>query len=425
MEIKKHVLSNGLRLVVSPMAGTSAATVIIYVRAGSRCETPQENGLAHFQEHMFFKGAQKYPNTKAVAEAIDYIGARHNAFTGEETVAYYVQCANSRVEVAFDVLSDMLLHSKFDPEEIKRESGVIVAERNMGMDDPAQYVSEEWGKLIFGDQPIGRPIVGSEENIKSFCRDDFVSYRSRLYLPGNMVIAVAGNVAEDQVLRLTEKYFPMQEKPVGDSVWPAFRADLARPKAVSIVEKDSNQLHLIMGVLAPPDRSRQANAVRLLSTILGGGMSSRLFLSVRERQGLAYYVYNQYERKTDVGCFAAGASVNLEATEQAIRTIVSEYRQVYENGVTTTELQKAKNMVEGNMALALESSNSVASYCAQQEVLYGNIVMPEELLNNLRAVTLAEVQEAARSILAPENLAIAIVGPYNDAAKLESLLSYK
>ena len=240
-----------------------------------------------------------------------------------------------------------------------------------------------------------------------------------------MVIAVAGNVAEDRVLQLTEKYFPLEKKPAVENVWPPFRVDLARQKAVSVVKKDSNQAHLILGVLAPQENSPPENAIELLSAVLGDGGSSRLFLSVRERQGLAYYVYNMYEPKTDAGYFAAGAGVNPADVEQAVRTIVSEYRQVYENGVTAQELEKVKNMIEGSSALSLEGSSTVASYCGQQEVLHGNILLPEEDMENLRAVTLAEVHEAARSILAPENLALVIVGPQQDAAKLEPLLSYK
>lgn len=425
MQAKKHVLSSGLRLVVSPMAGTSAATVMIFVRAGSRCETPRENGLAHFQEHMFFKGAKKYPNTKAVAEAADNIGADQNAYTDSEEVAYYIQCSGAKVEVAFDVLSDMMLHAKFDPEEIERESSVIVAELKDGVDDPQRHVSNEWGRLIFGEQPIGRFIVGSEKNIRAFRRDDFVSYKNRLYLPDNIVIAVAGNVEEDHILQLTEKYFPLEKKPAVENVWPAFRVDLARQKAVSVITKDSNQAHFILGTLAPPENNPQENATKLLSAVLGNGMSSRLFLSVRERQGLAYYVYNTYQPKTDAGYFAAGAGVDPTAAEQAVRTIVSEYRKVYEHGVTAVELEKVKNMIEGSDALSLEGSITVAMYCGKQEVLHGSILLPEDNMKNLRAVTLVEVHEAARSILAPENLAMVIVGPHQDEAKLESLLSYK
>lgn len=425
MEIRKHTLGNGLRLVVSPMLGTEAVTVMIFVRAGSRCETPAENGIAHFEEHMFFKGAKKYPDTKAVAGTADNLGAEQNAYTSQEEVVYYLKCAGSQVEVAFDLLSDMLIYSKFDPEEIKRESGVILAERNGNIDKPQRRVGNEWTMLIFGDQPLGRMIIGSVENINRFGREDFIAYKRRLYLPGNMVVAVAGKAVEDNILRLTEKYFPLPEKPVSESVWPAFRADLARRKAVAIINKDSAQAHLVLGVLAPPDNSPQTNAVMLLSAILGSGMSSRLCLSVRERQGLAYYVYNNYARLTDAGYFAARAGVEITAMETAVRAIVSEYRDVYENGVTAAELAKVKNMLEGKVALSLEGSSTVATHCGKRELLCGKIPTPEEMLGGLRAVTLAEVHEAARSILAPENLAMAIVGPFDDEAKLESLLSYK
>ena len=209
-----------------------------------------------------------------------------------------------------------------------------------------------------------------------------------------------------------------------ESVWPNFRLDLARQKSVSVITKDTNQAHFMLGVLAPPDRHPTTNATRLLSAILGGGMSSRLFIQVRERQGLAYYVGNQYDRLTDAGFFAAGAGVKIDAAEKAVTTILAEYRDVYENGVTDAELNKAKSMIEGQFALGLESSMAVADYYGEQEVIHGSVLTPEEVLCEMRAVTLADVHKAARNILAPSNLAMAIIGPFDDPAKFESLLHY-
>lgn len=424
MRIRKTVLDNGLRVVSVPMTGTDAATVMVFVRAGARTETSETNGLSHFIEHMLFKGGLRYPTAKSVSLAADQVGAYQNAFTNTQTVAYYLQLVGSKTEVAMDLLSDMLLNAQFASAEIEKERGVVIQEIGMYADEPSSLVEYDWERLLFGDQPLGRKVVGSVENVRRFSREDFVANRDRLYVPENMVLAAAGALPKN-FLALAEKYFSFPRRPMPGTVWEPFNRRLARQERVSFRKKDSEQAYVIIGALAPEDEHRMAPATTLLSAVLGDGMSSRLFLSVREERGLAYSIGTYYNKYTDTGWLDATAGVSPEKITPAIQAILAEFRDVYKNGVKVEELRKVKSMIDGKTALQLEGSDSVASFIGRQEILRGRMETPRQRLARLHAVTLKEVHEAAKLVLAPENLAMAVVGPFDDPAKFESLLDYE
>ncbi len=417
----KHILKNGIRVLLTSMEGTEAVTVMILVKAGSRCEDVLTNGLAHFQEHMFFKGGKKYPSTKAVAVAADSMGAEYNAFTSSQEVAYYMQCAGSQVEKALDILSDMLFETQFKQEDVEKERGVVLEEINRKLDDPGHQVWTDWRGLIFGNQPLGRPILGPPDNIKKFNSKDFLRYRQWFYATDRIVVSIAGKI-NDKALKLVEQYFGAQKSSTGDE-WKLFDSRLCTDN-VQIRTKDTAQAHFVLGVLAPEDKSDLAPAARLLAMALGGGMSSRLFLRIREKQGLCYSVGTHYERLYDIGSFAIYAGVKLEKTLHAVAGIIKECGKVFRDGITKAELKKVKAMLEGTFALGLENSQSVAMFYGKQELLHDKMDSPREVLDKIQAVTLHDVAHIAYSILNPKRLCITVVGPYEKKSDFSELLHY-
>lgn len=418
----KHTLSNGIRVLLTPINGTEAVTAMILVKAGSRCEDAALNGLAHFQEHMFFKGGKRYPGTKAVAVAADSIGAEYNAYTSDQEVAYYMQCAGSQLGKVLDILSDMLFETEFRQKDIERERGVILEEINRKLDDPGNQVWTDWQGLIFGNQPLGWPILGPPDNIRKFNSESFLQYRKLFYTTDRIVVSIAGKVS-DKALKLVEKYFGAQE-PSSGTEWISFYPNLAGINAVQLRTKDTAQAHFVLGALAPSDKHPLAPATRLLSAVLGEGMSSRLFLTVREKQGLCYSIGSGYDKYTDTGCLAVYAGVTLDKIRQAIASVVKECGKVFNHGVTERELKKVKGMLEGRLALGLENSMSVAGFFGKQELLRGTMESPREVLDKLQAVTLDDARRVAQEILNPAGLCITIIGPYEKKADFSGLLHY-
>jgi len=425
INFKKHILNNGLRIVYAPLQSTKAVTVFVASGAGSRYETVRNNGIAHFIEHMFFKGGKKYPSTKAVASALDGVGGEFNAMTSDEWVAYYVKVARPHVELAFDVLSDMLLHARFPETEIRREQGVILEEYNMLEDTPMAKVGDLFENLLFGESSVGLPTIGTPQNIKSFKRKDFISYERGLYTTDNMVIAVVGGISNRLASSLARHYFkmPAKEKSFG----PA-EATLRKAPAVKLVPKKTQQFHLVLGVPAfgvlqkngswHPDRY----VLKVLATILGGNMSSRLFLAVRERKGLAYYIRTIAETYTDAGYLATSAGVDLQRVGLAIQKIIKEYQRIAREGVRSKELKKAKEFIKGKMILGLEDSNSIAARLSLQELLYRRIEKVEDSLREVDQVTSSDVVRVARQLFKPEALRLALIGPSRNVGYFTKLL---
>src|SRR4030042_5201030 len=310
LNIKKSKLKSGTRLMVVPMQSTEAVTVIVLFRAGSRYETKDINGIAHFLEHMFFKGGERYPDPQAVAVAIDGIGGIFNAFTGNEFVGYWVKVAKEHIERAFDVLSDMLLNSKLDAAAMDRERGVILEEYKMIPDAPKRLIDYEFEQLMFGDHPLGWSTIGLPQVVRSLKRDDFIRYKDQLYTAANMVVAVAGNTTLGQVRKLTYQYLAYPRSSRKNQPIPYRRAPPNLP--VRVVNRKTKQAHLNIGVPTFGAQHRDRYIAQVLATVLGGGMSSRLFMSVREKHGLAYYVYAFTDFFDEIGYLGAKAGVDKE-----------------------------------------------------------------------------------------------------------------
>jgi len=417
---KKHTLDSGLRIITENLESTKAVTILVLAGAGSRYETKNINGISHFLEHMFFKGAKKYKNAKEVSETIDMIGGDFNAFTGKEYAGYYVKVASQQIEIAMDVLSDMLLHARFDTEEIEKERGVILEEYNMYQDTPMYQIGWDFENLIFGDQPLGWDQIGTPEFIKSVTQKQFQDYKNNLYTHDNIVLTLAGDISHEKGKDLAEKYFHFdQTKKAYD--FEKLKSN-KNDKRVYLHEKKTEQAHVIVGTSSHPETHKDHWAEKLLSIVLGGNMSSRMFLSVREAKGLCYYIHTHSDNFMDTGIFSTGAGVKLDRIDDAIVGILEEYSKIRAEKIPGEELQKAKNFMKGKMILQLEDSEQYAHLLGKYELLHNKIISPEEIMGEFDKVTVEDINRVAQEVLKPENMKVGVIGPYDNQERFLKLL---
>ncbi len=416
---QRTTLANGARVLTAPMSHAQSVSCFLMYAAGSRYERREESGIAHFAEHLFFKGTERRPTARDIATEIDSIGGEFNAFTGKEVTAYYVKCAAETRDVALDVLVDMLRNSRFDADEIEREKGVIVEEMNMYADTPRSYIGNVWERHVYGDQPLGWDIIGTEETVRAATRDTFAGYLERWYRPERMVIGLGGRVGDDVMERLEELLGDLPAEATGTPEAVVLPEEAG---AVRIHTKQSDQAHLVIGAPSYPHGHPDRYALQLLATVLGGGMSSRLFTEVRERRGLAYYVYCGNNSYADAGTLAAQAGVDLNRIDEAVETIVAELRRVVTESVPADELEKARSFAKGRFVLGLESPHATIMFGLRREVLEGRAVEPDEVLAGLDAVTVEDLERVAAEVLGA-SLRLAVIGPFDDPARFEALLS--
>lgn len=418
---RKTTFQSGLRLVTEKLDGTKAVTVLVLVGAGSRYEHQEIRGISHFLEHMFFKGAEKFKDTKAVSEAIDSVGGEFNAFTGKEYAGYYVKVAGENLEVACDVLADMLIHSKFKQEEIEKERGVILEEYNMYQDTPMYQIGWNFENLVFGDQPLGWDQIGTKELIKSVSHKDFVEYKAKLYTPDNTVIAVAGNVDHKVVTEMVGKYFEMES---GEKAYDFKVLEIKDGGNVYLKEKKTEQAHIAVGFPGYSEEHKDHWALKLLAVILGGNMSSRMFLGVREAKGLSYYIHTSTDNYMDGGVIVTNAGVDLVRIDQAITGIINEYRIVRDEDIPTAELKKAKAYLKGKMILNLEDCEEFAHLLAKYELLHGAAKDPEEIMKMIDKVTVEDISRVAKDLFNENKMKFAVIGPYADDERFRKLLKF-
>ncbi len=374
---QRETLDNGLRVLTADLPYAQSVAVMVMLAAGSRYETAETSGIAHFAEHMFFKGTERRPSARQIAGEIDAIGGEFNAFTGKENTTYYVKCAAEHRDVALDVLVDMLRNSRFPEDEIEREKGVIIEEMNMYYDTPRDFIGGVYEELLWGDQPLGREIIGRKETIRDATRDTFLGYLDHWYKPSRMVLGVT---------------------------------------------KQSEQAHVSLGVHSLPLDHPDRYALQLLATALGGGMSSRLFTEVRERRGLAYYVYGLNHSYTDAGTLYTQAGVDIGRIDDAVATIAGELRKIAAAPLPTEELEKARNFAKGRFVLQLESPQGLMMFGLRREVLERRLPDPDEVLRGLDAVTSDDVARVATELIASDRLRLAVIGPFDEASRFEALL---
>ncbi len=419
---RRTTFQNGLRLVSKQIEGTKAVTVLILVAAGSRYESTKIRGISHFLEHMFFKGAEKYKNTREVSEAIDSVGGEFNAFTGKEYSGYYVKVASDNVEIACDVLSDMLMNSRFDQAEIEKERGVILEEYNMYQDTPMYQIGWNFERLIFGDQPLGWDQIGTKELINSVKHEDFVKYNKELYTPDNTVISIAGNIDHKAASDLVAKYFSMK---ASEKAYEFKPLDLEMNGGkVALREKKTEQAHIAVGFPGYSESHPDHWAKRLLAVILGGNMSSRMFLGVREAKGLSYYIHTSTDNYADGGVIVTNAGVDLKRIDEAVTGVIEQYGIIRDEDVSLAELKKSKAYLKGKMVLTLEDSEEYSHLLAKYELLRGGAKNPEDIYKMIDAVTVADIRRVAQDLFVEDKMKIAVIGPYDDEKRFEKLMKF-
>ena len=423
MKFTKTKLKNGLRVITVPMKDNQTVTVLVLVETGSKYETKAKNGISHFLEHMCFKGTEKRPSSHAISAELDGIGSQYNAFTGNEYTGYYAKSDCKHFKKIFDVVSDIYLNSTFPEAEMEKEKGVIVEEINMYEDMPHRHVQDLFTHLLYGDQPAGWNIAGTRENVRAMTRNDFVAYKKAHYVPSATTVIVAGNVKEKEVEKEIERVFgAIKSSPKASKKETISKQ--SKP-AVAVEYKKTDQTHLVLGVRTFDAYDKRTPILSVLSTILGGGMSSRLFIKLREELGVAYYVRAMNDNATDHGFFEISAGVSNDRVHEVIKEILSECRQLTTTIVSKEEVEKAKEYILGNMKLELEASDAWANFFGGQEVMHKKIEDTEDIEKKIRKVTAAQVQALAKEIFVDRSLNLALIGPFQDESTFSSKLTFK
>jgi len=421
MDFKKIKLKNGLRVILVPEKTAKTAAIFVLVGVGSKYETKALNGISHFLEHLFFKGTKKRPTALKIAETLDRVGGSYNAFTSKEMTGYWAKVSSEHLDLALDFVSDIFLNSKLEQKEIAKEKGVILEEINMYLDSPRQYVGELWEDVLYGDQPAGRDTIGTKENILKFKKNDFVNYLKNNYSSKNTIICAAGKFFEKQLLAQIKNKF----KGMAISPAPLKSGVIERQTTPQVLLrfKQTDQTHLCLGFRGFGLNSEKRFVQEVLSVLLGGNMSSRMFSVVREKSGLAYYVHTSSEDYTDSGYLVTQAGVPNLKTKEAIVLMLKEYSKLKTTDISKEELKKAKDYINGSMVLGLESSDKLASFFASQEILENKILTPSEIKAIINKISPSDLKNIAKEIFTKQNLNLALIGPHKNKGELEAILN--
>ena len=418
---KKTVLSNGLRVITVPMKGVTTATVLVMVDTGSNNETKEMNGVSHFLEHMFFKGTTRRPGHQIIAEEIDALGAYSNAFTSREHTGYFLKVPAHKFDQALDLISDIFFNSLLDQKEVEKERGAILQELSMIRDDPRRHIGYIFESLLYGDQPAGWEIIGTPEILASLDAQKLRDYFTKQYTIDNTFVVVSGNVDVDDALeKITEKFGNIRK---GETRKRPPVTENQTKLASSVFFKETDQTYLVLGSRAfgvAEDHKRVS--AELLAHILGGSMASRIWSEVREKRGLAYAVYSSFDPYTTYGTLNTYAGVEHKNVEEVISIMCSEYAKIRDEGVRAEELARAKESMKGRLALYLEGSDDLAFYVGGEEVLTGKPLTVEEVYGKIDKVTLESIQAVAKEIFQSDRLNLAVIGPFRDKEKFETLL---
>jgi predicted Zn-dependent peptidase len=409
-DIQVATLNNGVRVISEEMSHVRSVSLGVWIRTGSRRETSQENGISHFIEHMLFKGT-KNRSAEEIARSVDSIGGGLDAFTAKEMVSYNTKVLDEHLPIAFDVLADMVRNPLFRVEDIEKEKGVILEELKMEVDNPEYLLHDIFSSNFWKDHPLGKPIIGSKDTIRAFDREMIDSYFQRYYSPSNILITAAGNLNHANLVDLARQHF--EDLRVNGTLAPEI-APVPHARLVFRDKKSLEQTHLYMGVPAYPFPHELRFACYTLNTILGGGMSSRLFQNIREKQGLAYAVYSELSMYRDTGCMAIYAGTAVETAGKVIDSIVKEFRELKENLVPAEELRRAKDNLKGSFMLGLESTSSRMGNLARQDLYFQRFFTLDEMLESIEAVDAEQVREIAREFFNPKNITLAVLGNLGD-----------
>ena len=421
MRFTKTVLPSGLRIITVPMADNPSVTVLVMVEAGSKYETKEISGVSHFLEHMVFKGTPRRPKASDISRELDSMGAHFNAFTAQEYTGYYAKADTRHLDAVVDIIADMYQHPLFDEKEMAKEKGVIIEELRMYNDLPQQHVQDVLASLLYGDQPAGWPVIGDEKTIAGFKREDLLKYRSAHYVGAATTVIVSGSFDEATIIPKIEKAFAGVSVAKKHPKSPV-RESQDKP-AIKIEPKQTDQTHLVMAVRTFPINDKRMPVMQVLSTVLGGSMSSRLFSKMRDELGICYYIRASHEPSTDHGDLAIAAGVDNSRVEEAVKVVLSECARLKSQPIPADELKKAKDYVSGTTALELETSEARAEFCGFQEILKKKIESPDDLIAKVNAVTSADVQKLAKEIFVDSGLNLALIGRTEEKA-LKPLLKF-
>jgi len=407
--IQREVLPNGLTVITEQMQHIRSVSIGIWVKTGSRDEDPQWNGISHFIEHMVFKGTQ-HRSAEDIARQVDSIGGNMDAFTAKECICFNVKVLDEHLPIAMDVLSDLVLHPVFDAQDIARERGVILEEIKMDEDSPDYLVHEIFTQNFWKDHPLGKPILGTKDTVKRFEREPVLGFYSQRFAPGNLIISAAGSLKHEHFVELVTKHF-QHIKPVKNGFHSS------PPSVVSRIimrnKKALEQVQLCVGVPSHPIAHKKRHASYILNTLLGGGMSSRLFQNIRERQGLAYAIYSDLNPYRDTGCLSVYAGTSRESAGKVVQCIVSEFRKLKQEAVPEEELRRSKDQLKGSLMLSLESSTARMSNLARQEMYFDRFYGMDELLEKIEGVTAQDLQELANEFFQTDSIAVTVLGNLN------------
>lgn len=390
------------------------------VGVGSRYEKESEAGLSHFIEHMLFKGTKKRPTTLDIAEELDAIGGEYNAFTSKDLTMYYAKADSKHVSTALDVIADMFLNSKIEPQEIEKEKGTIIQEFNMQEDDPRRTVWDVFEGSLYGKNPLGRDVTGKKATIMAFARKNFVDYMKRFYLAEDTIVCVAGKFNEKEIIKKIGEYF-FEMKSGKKNKFEKVKEKQKLP-SIGIKFKKTDQTHLIIGNRAYKENHKDRFVLSLLSVILGGNMSSRIYTEVREKRGLAYSVHTSVETYEECGYVATYAGVDHKNLGITVETILKEYKKISTKKISEKELQKAKDFIKGKMVMGLESSDEVAMFFIGQEMRKKKIMALPEIFKRIDKVTTSDILRVAKDIFKEKSLNLAVIGPHRNQKELKKIL---
>ncbi len=414
---RKDTLSNGIRVVSETLPKSRSVSIGVWVKVGSRHEPPEIGGISHFIEHLFFKGTQKR-TAKDIAIEMDSIGGEMNAFTSQETTTYYAKVVDEHLPVAIDILSDILLGSKFDPVEMEKERKVILEEIKGVEDTPDDYIHELFTSTVWPDNPLGSPILGTKDTIKSLKHGNIITYIDNYYSPKEIVISVAGNFEHARLIELLNMSFGRLSR----AGIPKKEGTPAFTRAVSVKKKQLEQVQLCIGCKGLNYTHEDRYVISALNTVLGNSMSSRLFQEIREQNALAYSIYSYVMSYRDTGLLTVYAGTDPSNALEVARLVLKEFGKIKEEGITPAEETRVKNQIKGSLVLSLESSNSHMSRIARQEIYYGKYLSMDDIIKGVEKVTAGQVQRLAQQLFSRENLSLTILGPLSRADVPDSVL---
>lgn len=411
MKYKKTVLPNGLRIITVPMKDTQSAIGMVLVEAGSDYEKPEINGLSHFLEHMCFKGTTNR-SIVDIKEELDGMGASSNAFTGNEYTGYYAKTHYKKIDKVIDLVSDMYLNPTFPEKDIDIERGVIIEEINMYEDLPQVTVKwDVWNELLYPNSSAGMTIIGPKENIRKMKRDDFVKYHEDHYVPGKTVVVVAGNVDQNKVFKQVKEKFGQTKK--SKILKREKTKESQKTPQLKIKYKKTDQTHIVIGFRAFDLYDDRNYALKVAATVLGKGFSSRLFTRMRDELGMCYYAKANHDTYSDRGTFNVTTGVGNKRALEAVEVVMEEFQKLKDFEISDKELKKAKEFIAGHVATGLETSDDLADYFGFQELMHQEIIQPSEKIRKIKSVTKQDIQKVLKQIMKPENLNLAIIGPFN------------